>query len=187
MPYTTLPEADQDRVDKLNKALVSNKELIEHRKKMVKLQEEMAGALQQEILKQYKWEGRVWHDSSSNRPYKATEIMALDGTTCIESPLGSHVIPRHHEQKDWQGYARSVCLCCGQKLSSSPSDKERSEIKRKMDAAKKGGFRSLAEYEAWVAEEDKRRSAGMEELRQHNLRVAEAGAQRLAQWQAEVV
>lgn len=167
MPYTPLPEADQDRVAKLNKALVSNKELIEHKKKLVKLQEEMTGALQQEILKQYKWEGRVWHDSSSNRPYKATEIMALDGTTCSESPLGSHVIPRHHEQKDWQGYARSVCLCCGQKLFSSPSDKrgwltdkERSEIKRKMDAAHKGGFRSLAEYEAWVAEEDKRRLGG---------------------------
>ena len=171
MTYKKITEIDEDRIQKLIKARDSRIEITEHRKKLIPLQEEMTRALEQEILKQYKWKGKVWHDSMAERPYKATEIKGVAGKTCSESPIGIHVIPRHHEQADWDGVARSVCMCCGQKMEHRTGGNqgwmtaaERFTYTKKVKCAKKEGFRSLAEYEAWVAEEDKRRTAAMEEL-----------------------
>jgi hypothetical protein len=77
MTYKKITKTDEDRIQKLIKSRDSSIEITEHRKRLIPLQEEMTQALEQETLKQYKWEGKVWHDSVAERPYKATQVKGI--------------------------------------------------------------------------------------------------------------
>ena len=172
MTFVSKPEGSGDKADKWLKAVELNKKIIGHQKRALELHEQMTLALYQECLKQYKWEGPAMYNSPASRLciYKAENLKVLEGTKCSESPVGSHVIPRHMEHPDYASVAKAVCLCCDQKLIKTSislgwmTGKDRLEHEKKKKAAQKEGFRSVSEYEAWVGQEFKRRQ--LEEARQ---------------------
>lgn len=164
MAFEALPDGKGHMVDHWKMVIEKNAKIIEHRKRSVELQIQMGKALQYECLKQYKWEGPRSHDSSATRIYEPNQLAVLEDTTCDASPLGNHVVSRSEAgDKLYLSVHKTVCLCCGQKLTKTSEEvgwltsAERMERERKVKAARKEGFQNLAEYEAWVEAEHKRR------------------------------
>jgi hypothetical protein len=122
MSFKKLAGVDPERAERFKKALGSNKELTELRKKMVKLQLEMQKGLEYEALKLFEWEGPKGESGVACRSYEPKELVVVDGPECEASPVGKHVVSNVEFGLGQELYSRSrvICLCCGSRLLYTP-------------------------------------------------------------------
>lgn len=117
MILPTKPEPIADAPDLVKwRELFSNYDLlIELHKQQVEKYGQMKVAYHQELLKKYRWKGRVMPGHAKGVEYKPEELQVVEHA-CEHSPAGLCVIPRVHICGTTFGIHRATCCVCDQTL-----------------------------------------------------------------------
>ena len=120
IPNKPVPIAEVPDLEKWRELLGNFDKMVELHKKQLELYGQLKVAYNHELLKKYRWTGRVAGGSARGVEYTADEVQVVEHA-CEHSPAGLCVVPRVHIAcGPYIGMKRGTCCCCDQTLVETP-------------------------------------------------------------------